>query len=60
MYIPNFDLYELQEQSTVILKNAYNSFLCQKLSELELVASDQGYEYFSGHIKMWKNKVIIS
>lgn len=58
-YVPDFNLYELEDESTVIFKNAYNSFLKEKLSELELVTSDQGYEYFSAHVKMFKNKVLI-
>ena len=56
-YIPGFDMYELEDESTVIFKNTYHAYLREKLSELELMASDQGYEYFSAHVKMFKNKV---
>jgi len=58
-YIPGFDMYELEDESTVIFKNTYHAFLREKLSELELMTSDQGYEYFSAHVKMFKNKVNI-
>jgi hypothetical protein len=58
-YIKDFSLYELEEESTVIFKSAYNSFLNEKLSELERISSEQGYEYFSGHIKVFRTKVIV-
>lgn len=56
-YIKDFSIYNLEEESTVIFKNAYRSFLVEKLSELETMASEQAYEYFSAHIKMNKSKV---
>jgi hypothetical protein len=56
-YIPDFNLYELEDESTVIFKNTYNAYLMEKLSDLDLMASEQGFEYFSAHIKMMKNKV---
>lgn len=56
-YIKDFSIYNLEEESTVIFKNAYRAFLVEKLSELETMASEQAYEYFSAHIKMNKSKV---
>lgn len=56
-YVKDFSLYELEDESTVIFKNAYHAFLNFKLSELEMMASEQGYEYFSGHIKINRTKV---
>lgn len=57
-YIKDFSIYNLEEESTVIFKNAYKAFLIEKLSELETMASEQAYEYFSAHIKMNKSKVL--
>jgi len=56
-YIPGFDMYELEDESTVIFKDAYHAYLNEKLSLLELMTSEQGYEYFSAHVKMLKIKV---
>lgn len=42
-YIPGFDMYELEDESTVIFKDAYHAYLNEKLSLLELMASEQGY-----------------
>lgn len=56
-YIPDFSLYELEEESTVIFKNAFHAYLNFKLSDLEMMASEQGYEYFSAHTKMYRTKV---
>ena len=58
-YVPDFSIYDLEQESTVIFKNAYHSFLSEKLSELELIASDQAYEFYSAYIKMLKTKVVV-
>lgn len=59
-YIKDFSIYTLEEESTVIFKTAYHSFLNEKLSELEHMASEQAYEYFSALIKINRSKVIMS
>lgn len=59
-YDPTFSIYELEKEATVIFKDAYHSFLNEKLSELDYKASEQAYEYFSAHIKMNRTKVIHS
>lgn len=56
-YIKDFSIYNLEEESTVIFKNAYHAFLNEKLSEVETMAMEQAYEYFSAHVKMNKSKV---
>lgn len=56
-YIKDFSIYTLEEESTVIFKQAYHSFLREKLSELESMASEQAYEFFSAHVKMNRTKV---
>ena len=59
-YIKNFSIYGLEEESTVIFKNAYHAFLNEKLSEVETMAMDQAYEFFSAHIKMNRSKVLLN
>lgn len=56
-YIKDFSIYNLEEESTVIFKNAYHAFLNEKLSEVETMAMEQAYEYFSAHVKMNRSKV---
>lgn len=56
-YIKNFSIYDLEKESTVIFKNTYHSFLNEKLSDLEAMASEQAYEHFSAYIKMNRSKV---
>jgi hypothetical protein len=59
-YIKDFSIYNLEEESTVIFKNAYHAFLNEKLSEVETMAMEQAYEYFSAHVKMNRSKVPLS
>ena len=59
-YIPGFNIYELEEESTVIFKNAYHAFLNEKLSELETMTSEQAFEFFSAFIKLNRTKVCLS
>lgn len=58
-YIKDFSIYNLEEESTVIFKNAYHAFLNEKLSEVETMAMEQAYEYFSAHVKMNRSKVLL-
>lgn len=40
-YIPNFTMFDIEKESTVVFKDAYNSFLSEEVSKLETMTSEQ-------------------
>jgi hypothetical protein len=58
-YIKDFSMFELEEESTVLFKDAYNAFLSGEREKLEKMANEQALEYFKAHLRLNDTKVIL-